>query len=164
MHATRFLLGLCVFCALVRIAFTQNRPGEDVLTQPTDLTRQSTAAANPYSLTFVLRNLKDLRVMYCDVSILKDRIERKVCAVDSLMLGQKALEITVETPRTLEDLMKELIPGAMRPAEPPPIITVIGSHYILRNLDYLRFEKGLQRMQDIIVRPGDIIVVGKISN
>jgi hypothetical protein len=63
--------------------------------------------STPIGVDFVLRQIADLRKVYCDVDTIKDREQRRVCLLDS-KLGEWHQEVAIPTNATLNGVLSSI--------------------------------------------------------
>src|SRR4051812_42807165 len=73
---------------------------------PTDLMPRAAKAITPKSVDFILRNLTDLRFLYCDPDTLKSRIDAGVCVIDFAYGDPWHMEFKVSPDTTLRDVLR----------------------------------------------------------
>jgi hypothetical protein len=109
-------------------------------------------------MTFVLSAFEDLRELYCDKEILKDREKRNVCRTDTTWRSKLQRDIAVTPTTTVLNVIHEIgmtnWSGGMQ-------ARVIKKNAILQSpyLGSLKSSAETQRFAQTLIAPGDIIVI-----
>lgn len=102
-------------------------------------------------VTFVLVESRDFRLLYCGYDVLKSRIERKVCVVDTLAGGPR--EVAVNKGDTVRSIL-----GKIGKEKSTAQIRLIGMDAIDQTPLAAR-DPERAKLLDRQIQPGDIIVI-----
>jgi len=153
----------CILCGCLNAADTNSANQEKTATNltnvsisaPSDLRGGGNKGTTPYTLDFVLRPLRDFRLLYCDVQTLERRVSSGVCVVDFAISGSH-LEVKVTANTTLDDVLRlgNTHLYGWRPGIPPHVV-IVGKRAILGDDEGTDFLK-------TSISPGDFVVVQAI--
>jgi len=110
--------------------------------------------------------VSDFREIYSDRKTLEERISAGVCIVDSELSTGKPSVVKLSGPTSLADVLRL----TKRPSlenwsdRRRPRITVISKQHIFASGTPVRFAGTEARIGDLVVFPGDIVVVGLIHD
>ena len=120
---------------------------------PSEVAKADPAKAE--SVTFVLVESRDLRLLFCTVEMLKDRQHRKVCVVDQIFGGPK--EVPVAPGDTVRDVLKKI--GKERMTSQVRLVTENAIEQTPLSVPPNRVEDFLSRR----VSPGDILILAALT-
>lgn len=132
------------FAMVVPMCFSMGAPQS-----PSELAK--TKASGEGTVTFVLVERSDLRLLYCSNDVLQSRIQRRVCVVDEIFKGPR--EIVIEPGQTVREVLKTIgkKPGRMQ------------VRLITRNaIEQTPFLDSVEQSADLLdrkIQPGDFLVL-----
>jgi hypothetical protein len=121
------------------------------ISAPSDLLTKGIKGSTPYSADFVLRKIRDFRLMYCNPDTLRARVASGVCVLDFESPSGSHIEAKIAPSTRLIDVLKRA-GVTWRPKAQQPAVRVISKHAILA-------DDGTEEFKNTLISPGDFIIV-----